>query len=137
MPSLSLDVPEFCGNGHDLSNHLKFRKDNRAPKGFRWACTACDRIYRIAHRFGISLEQLEEMLVEQDNKCAICEKQFGESTKDKPYIDHDHSCCAGNVSCGKCIRGIICMKCNTMLGMAEDNVSTLTNAITYLGGRHA
>ena len=42
------------------------------------------------------------------------------------HVDHDRLCCEGNTSCGKCIRGLLCRKCNmsngqtgTMAGLAQ------------------
>ena len=35
-------------------------------------------------------------------------------------VDHDHSCCEGGNSCGKCIRGVLCRGCN-MLAYSVDN----------------
>lgn len=41
-----------------------------------------------------------------------------------PMVDHDHV--TGT------IRGLLCSKCNTLLGMAKDNIAILENAIKYL-----
>lgn len=49
-----------------------------------------------------------------------------------PHIDHDHSCCLKALGCEKCFRGLLCHHCNTMLGLAKDNVDTLKAAIKYL-----
>ncbi len=38
-------------------------------------------------------------------------------------IDHDHSCCAGDRSCGRCVRGALCIKHNSTLGGYEASVS--------------
>ena len=49
------------------------------------------------------------------------------------HIDHDHACCPKKaMSCGKCVRGVLCRDCNIMLGVAKDNKKTLTNAVKYL-----
>ena len=55
----------------------------------------------------------------QEGACKICRKNFPELC-----VDHDHE--SGNV------RGLLCHHCNTMLGLAFDDVSTLTNAIKYI-----
>jgi hypothetical protein len=47
-------------------------------------------------------------------------------------VDHDHACCDGPTSCGKCVRGFICSKCNRLLGCAEDSMVRLCSAIEYL-----
>lgn len=91
------------------------------PKGTTRAVTL-----RLA-RYGLSFEGYCALLNKQDSSCAIC-KVEGETL----YIDHDHNCCAGNRSCGQCVRGLLCHRCNTMLGFALDNMDTLVNAAFYL-----
>jgi hypothetical protein len=34
-------------------------------------------------------------------------------------VDHDHSCCQGRRSCGKCVRGALCNRHNLYLGFIE------------------
>jgi hypothetical protein len=53
----------------------------------------------------------------------------------RPRIDHDHSCCPVPLSgvsrsCGKCVRGLLCVRCNTWLGWLEKYAES---ARTYLG----
>jgi hypothetical protein len=72
--------------------------------------------------YGLSQQQYENMIIEQDNRCAICEQKF---THDNiPYVDHDHI--TGEV------RGLLHNKCNSMLGMANDDPKILRNAADYL-----
>lgn len=55
----------------------------------------------------------------------------------KLCIDHDHSCCPGEFTCGKCIRGVLCSPCNRTLGYARESINTLRNLANYLEGeRH-
>ena len=73
--------------------------------------------------YGLTPEDYAVMARKQENRCAICNRW---ETAKRRYlsIDHDHAT-------GK-IRGLLCHKCNILLGMAEDNPQILTNAIEYL-----
>lgn len=89
-----------------------------------------------AHRrlfFRMSPEHFEQMLRLQDNRCACCEVEFVET----PHVDHDHACCAGAKTCGKCIRGLLCRRCNCGLGSFRDNPDLLGKALAYLTVRRA
>jgi hypothetical protein len=70
-------------------------------------------------RFGITEDQFKQMLEDQGHACAICGRPFGED--ERVCVDHDHKCCPvpsnGHArSCGKCVRGLLCVRCNTWLG---------------------
>jgi len=60
--------------------------------------------------YNVDFEWYEKKL---DKGCDIC----GKSNKEwyGLHIEHDHSCCNSNKSCGKCIRGVVCASCNTTL----------------------
>ena len=58
--------------------------------------------------------------------CEICSKLF--DTKSKKNQDHNHTTNE--------IRGVICYRCNSILGYAEDNQNILQSTIDYLK-RHA
>ena len=81
--------------------------------------------------FNITKEQYESMLLSQNSSCAIC--GIHQSDKKQHFaIDHDHACCKGIKSCGKCIRGLLCFNCNDLLGRAQDQTDILQKAIKYL-----
>lgn len=72
--------------------------------------------------YGISLADYEQMLVEQDGRCAIC----GQPPKDRRLaVDHDHE--TGRV------RGLLCYgHCNRAIGLLRDNPELLRRAAEYL-----
>lgn len=79
-------------------------------------------------RFNITPDEYIDMLKAQNNVCKICN---GTDYK-RLAIDHDHSCCNGQFSCGKCIRGLICSRCNKTLGMVNDDKNLLQKMIDYI-----
>jgi hypothetical protein len=80
-----------------------------------------------AGRHGLTLDAVQAMLDAQDGRCAVCVSPLV-----APHIDHDHSCCPGITSCGKCVRGLLCLSCNHMLGKAYDKPEVLEAAARYL-----
>lgn len=85
---------------------------------------------------GLTLDKYQDILDSQGGVCAIC--RLPESTKN-PYngeprhlsIDHDHACCSGKTSCGNCVRGLLCHKCNSALGVIE-SVGSVDPFVQYL-----
>jgi hypothetical protein len=70
-----------------------------------------------------------------DLRCAICEKRLTRrSISSRPVLDHDRSCCPNGSSCGTCIRGVVCQKCNTELGHLEGLLAAdlLDRAVQYV-----
>jgi hypothetical protein len=52
----------------------------------------------------------------QGGRCAICTADL---VAGQTAVDHDHRCCPGERCCGRCIRGLLCRKCNTNIGWLE------------------
>lgn len=109
---------------------------NKASRDGRssW-CIDCSRKksreYVMKHRYGLSKEGYDTLMAMQDYACAACGRPFGEG-KAKPEIDHDHKCCPGTSTCGKCVRGILCAGCNNMAGGIEYNLEHLDDVLRYL-----
>lgn len=89
------------------------------------------RKYVYRTRYGITEDQYQQMLKDQDYRCAIC-GTHQEDQKIRMSVDHDHKCCPGLYSCGKCLRGLLCRNCNLMLGVLKDEEEILQAAINYL-----
>ena len=63
------------------------------------------------------------MFIKQEGKCRICGRHQRE-LKLPLAVDHNHK--TGH------IRGLLCHRCNFILGLASDNVQLLTQVIEYL-----
>lgn len=80
-------------------------------------------------KYGITIEQYQEMLNRQNGNCAICEQQEtvidGRSGKVRTLaVDHCHST--------KKIRGLLCGSCNKAIGCLKDSLELLQKAYKYL-----
>jgi hypothetical protein len=82
---------------------------------------------RLIRRHGLTPESFAAILHAQDGVCAICAGPL-----DKPMIDHDHAHCAGSYGCAECVRGILCLPCNTGIGLFREDVSLLKRASRYI-----
>ena len=78
------------------------------------------RDYKLQLKYGIDLSGYKEMLQEQDGVCSICQTYKNEQL----CVDHCHQT--------GIVRGLLCKKCNTVIGMLNDDVDILKNAIQYL-----
>lgn len=83
-------------------------------------------------RHNVTPERYEELQKAQDRKCAICGAMESRGRSFEFHIDHDHSCCPGKRSCGKCVRGLLCSPCNTGIGLLNDSPDQLMAAAAYL-----
>lgn len=70
----------------------------------------------------MSIDDFKQMLSEQGHCCPICANPFDESRV--PHVDHRHS--DGSV------RAILCGKCNTAIGMLDDDPVRARTAAAYL-----
>lgn len=88
---------------------------------------------RALKAFNITQSDYDRMFQEQDGKCKVCGTTEPGSNYTNFAIDHDHSCCPGvSNSCGQCIRGLLCSRCNMVLGLVADNKTLLHSLINYL-----
>lgn len=93
--------------------------------GRKWRA---DNPYHRVRLHGITVEQYQRMVKDRDGRCDIC----GQVPEQRLRVDHDHTCCPGKYSCGKCVRGLLCSGCNTALGGFRDNPDLLNAALRYL-----
>lgn len=80
-----------------------------------------DRKKRLKYYYKISLEQERDILINQNNQCAICFVDIVESNK---AIDHNHKT--------GIVRGILCRLCNQAIGMLKESKPIMLSAIAYI-----
>ena len=130
----------------------EFNKNSSATDGLQSWCRDCFKQYNrsfergprppdrhLRDRYGISLVERDERLAEQEGRCAICGSEFPNGPN--WHIDHDHNCCPGRRTCGRCVRGVLCAPCNQNLGRYEKGLPLMispdwiASADHYLKGR--
>lgn len=87
------------------------------------------RAQQIKQNFGLSYDDYISLLEKQHHSCAICKTSllpFGSVNQTDIIANVDHCHTTGK------IRGLLCRKCNTALGLLNDNVDVIVAAATYL-----
>ena len=150
MP-LAVDGWKQCSACKETKPVAEFHRSTSSPDGLRGNCRSCVRAQNISWRkrnpekkraqnrrsqrvlnytkFGLTEATYLEMLAAQGGGCAICGAPPGVK---RLHIDHDHSCCPGQFSCGPCVRGLLCSNCNTAIGLMREDPARLAGAIAYL-----
>lgn len=80
-------------------------------------CQACwspqnRLVRRLAKYYKMTPDRYQELY---DAGCWLCGKPFDKNAKRTPHVDHDHTCCPGVTTCGKCIRGLAHQHCNQII----------------------
>lgn len=124
----------FCSlGGHyvALEGFAKSKVSAKNPEGRQAYCQECARLNSQLRWHNMSLAEYRQRLLDQANACASCGDAFLEDAR-AIHIDHDHSCCPGGRSCGKCTRALLCRRCNLTVGFSGDDVARLIAAANYL-----
>lgn len=83
---------------------------------------AAQRRYKRKTVYGVTDAQYDAMLAEQGGLCKLC--RGTPNGRGILHIDHCHAT-------GR-IRGLLCSKCNTALGLLNDDVELFAKALRYL-----
>lgn len=82
--------------------------------------------------YSITEAQYQALYEAQGGLCALCRRAKGTGAK-RLAVDHDHACCPGPVSCGECVRGLLCTSCNKgVFGHLRDEVAAFDRGKDYL-----
>lgn len=120
-----------CSSCKEEKSVTEFYRRNNRGDGYQSNCKKCNTKQKstwiqdnrdkvkwnaLWNRHRLRQGELEQMLRDQDGRCAICSDLI---TTDTLHIDHDHTCCPDNKSCENCRRGLLCKLCNHRVGWYE------------------
>ena len=118
-----------CPGCADWLPETSFGANKAMPDGLANRCKDCAWSAGIWSKYRITGERYRGMLDQQDGACALC---LSPAKDGRLAVDHDHNCCPGARSCGKCVRSLLCLECNTSLGGFKDDVHLMQRAINYI-----
>lgn len=111
-----------CSKPDRLRTQFTIHNKSRSPEYIKYR----SHVKRF-HKYGLTETDFKKLLIKQDNRCAICGVVPDSKTsrsQDGFHIDHSHV--SGRV------RGLLCGKCNTGIGMLKESEEILLSAIKYL-----
>lgn len=153
LEDIWLDMWRFVSDlGNKPNNHKLSRKEDSqlyGPDNWLWVeinlnkkdysdAAAYQRAYRkinpdsfrnseLKKKYGITLQEYNSMLKQQNGVCAICGEHETTVIKGKVMslsVDHCHTT--------NKVRGLLCNHCNHAIGKLKDDVALLEKAIAYL-----
>jgi hypothetical protein len=131
-------MKKICSKCKEEKDLDFFHKNKNSKHGVHHYCKSCNSIHRknsynyntvkkrqLKSKYNLTIEELNILYLSQDKKCRICKNYFYSVSKHKGlYVDHCHVT--------NKVRGLLCSKCNTFIGLAKDDVLILKSAIDYL-----
>jgi hypothetical protein len=134
----AVEVPaghKYCPRCKEVKAVADFGRNRAEKSGLAAYCKPCHntvmrderirkhgstRNYHLKRRYGITEDDFDRMLAEQNGLCAICMAVPG------VFVDHCHKT--------GLVRGVLCFNCNNGLGHFEDDIVALELAALYLDG---
>ena len=98
---------------------------------------SADRLRMVLRNHGLTEDQYLDLRRQQEDLCAACHEPLDFESAYQVNIDHDHSCCDkrkpnGTISCGECVRALLCRSCNIGIGAMERERAKWPLWIQYL-----
>lgn len=121
------DSPEYKVRALEASRRYTRKNPDKVKAwGIKWKTANPEKLLssRLKCWYGITLDDFNIILVSQNGVCAICQKPETSKRTNRLSVDHNHKT-------GK-IRGLLCTKCNTALGLLNENIKLLEESINYL-----
>jgi len=133
-------MKKLCSKCKTKKELKQFSRNRFNSDGYHHYCKSCknkdakhrystNEEYRLKRQrkqlnylYALSETDYDQLLTNQNHSCAICLLPF--ESKRKTFVDHCHKS-------GK-VRGLLCPKCNNLLGQCHDDTLILNSAIEYL-----
>ncbi|UGY90494.1 endonuclease VII domain-containing protein [Streptomyces gobiensis] len=113
-----------CPQCGEVKPHSEWERNRTSSDGWASYCRTCrahrNRDHYFRRKYGLSQEELQQLLEEQVGVCVICLAASAE------HVDHDHRT-------GK-VRGVLCFSCNAALGQFKDRPDAIRRAAAYVEG---
>jgi hypothetical protein len=127
-------VCKTCGSN---TYYTDYYTNKKSKDGLQANCKKCHskkikqrynprkrKSYSLKYNYGITLEEYERKLENQDFGCAICGIKIPGGNGKHFYVDHNHT--TGQV------RDLLCHNCNFVIGYAKEDTDILQAVIRYL-----
>lgn len=112
-----------------INAHRRTPEYREKMRSERWRWKSSHRKCWLKTKYGMSIQDFENLVKSQNGKCAICggthDKLSRWGTLEKYlHVDHCHKT--------KKVRGLLCHRCNVGLAMFDDDTHRMRVAIGYL-----
>lgn len=101
-----------------------FHKNKSRKDGVTHECKDCKSEQHLLRKYGITALKYKQMLIKQNNACAICKTKTPGGKNNKFVVDHNHKT--------EEVRGLLCDNCNKAIGLLNDSPELLISAKIYL-----
>jgi hypothetical protein len=112
-----------CGKNR-VANKFADRERGRAEAGNKAICRPCSAFNNVLRRYGMTRDEFQKRLTAQNNKCAVCLKEFANG-KMMPHID-TWSGATGTM------RGIVCNSCDVSMAQFGDTIDGCLSPLVYM-----
>lgn len=116
-------IQVYCSKKCNSASIRKRIKDTQTPEekardiSYKYA-------WRLKKQYGMTVEDFQNLLVQQDYRCGICNRRQEDTNDGYLVVDHDHN--------SSYTRGLLCRQCNAGMGALGDSIDLLKHAILYL-----
>jgi hypothetical protein len=115
----------YCKGCSIVGNRNAKKRDPSIYRRIEWPS-------KLKRLYGLSVNGYNDLMGKQNGGCALCgitepslgNRQYSKNTRSVFDVDHNHKT-------GK-VRGLLCTRCNRLVGLANDNPETARKLVAYL-----